>query len=359
MRAAPLSPTAFAARQLLGLLAIALAVALAGMASAAPSDAGTTADTRAHLTLSSFLDEPTLAFAGQPVEVVAAFGVPAGAGRQPTGGVELSTDQPGAEPQNTVLLGNEVDVRFSITPATAGRHCYTVRYAGDTAFQPLGQQFCYDVWTGPETRTTLVAGASGPLTVTEPVTLTATVVAADGQALTGDPDGPVAFYADGVRIGEGTPLDGSRGWKAELTLSFLPIGRHRITALHESALRYSGPESAAVTVDVAAPANGAPVAASQSVSQDADAGEWTHSTAAVTAAPGALPGVPAPTGYVQFYVDGTSPGLPVPLAAGAARYDWLPLAPGDHTFRAVYQGDTVHLPAELPQQHLLVPAPAG
>lgn len=229
----------------------------------------------------------------------------------------------------------------------------------ETLLSNLGQQFGYDVWTGPETRTTPVTGASGPLTVTEPVTLTAAVLAADGQALTGDPDGPVAFYADGVRIGDGMPLDGSRGWKAELTVSFLPIGRHRITANHESALRYFGPESAAVTVDVEAPARGAPVASSQSCSQDADAGEWTHSTATVAAARGALPGVSAPTGYVQFYTDGTSPGLPVLLTVGTARYDRRPPAPGHHTFRAVYQGDTAHLPAELPRQHLSVPAQVG
>ena len=151
------------------------------------------------------------------------------------------------------------------------------------------------------------------------MTLTAAVLAADGQTLTGDPDGPVAFYADGVRIGEGTPLDGSRGWKAELTVSFLPVGRHRITANHESAVRYFGPESSAVTVGRRS-ARQRRARRGQPVSQqDADAGEWTHSTAAVAAAAGALPGLPAPTGYVQFYVDGTSPGLPVPLTAGTAR----------------------------------------
>lgn len=360
MYGAPLSPLRFATRQLLALLALALSFALAaslmtaGLSNAAPSGAAAASDTRAGVTVRSQLDEPTLAFAGQPVQVVVSFGLPAGESLLPTGPLELVADEPGAVPQKLTLAGDEGDVRFSITPATTGRHRYTVSYSGDGHYQPARERFSYQVWTGPETRTELRA-STRELTVSRPVTLTAQVEAADGRPLTGTADGPIVFTSDGVRLGEGTVVHDSRGWRAELTVRHLAVGRHRITANHESALRYFGPESEPVFLDVQAPEHVEPIEATHSVSQDGPEGSWVHSTAAVTAASGES----APTGYVQFYLDGFGPGLPVKLADRVASYDYLPLQPGTYTLRAAYLGDTRHLPAELPERTVTVPAPAS
>jgi hypothetical protein len=54
-------------------------------------------------------------------------------------------------------------------------------------------------------------------------------------------------------------------------------------------------------------------------------------------------GLGTPTGTVQFLADGSSFGLPVPLAGGTASVTTSTLSAGSHTIQAIYSGDSLFL----------------
>ncbi|MBG6180758.1 hypothetical protein [Arthrobacter sp. CAN_A1] len=62
------------------------------------------------------------------------------------------------------------DFRINIIPRKNGTRYYTVAYSGDRYFTPVRKVYSYQVLTGPETRTTLAVSATGPVTVSQPVT---------------------------------------------------------------------------------------------------------------------------------------------------------------------------------------------
>lgn len=357
MRATQQSITATKVRRRLARLAAALAALLAtGLIVAAPAGALAPADPRAPVTINAFLDEPSWAYLDRPSLVQISLVVPAGQTRVPTGTLKVTAHEPGAVPSVVTVTGDEGNFYIPIQPTQIGTRYYTVSYSGDAFFKPSALRASYVALTGPEIRTALQSATAGSVLVSQPVKLTATVRAASGARMNGIPDGPIMFYADGVAVGEGIAVAGSSGWSATLSLDSLAVGRHRITANLESVIHYFGPASAPVYVDVKAHAAGLPVTGRHTVMQDGPGGSWARSAVTVRAA---RTGDPAPAGYVQFYVDGSAPGLPVKLVAGKAACDYVPLGAGTHRIRAVYLGDTRHRPAELPVRTVTVTGPAS
>jgi hypothetical protein len=307
---------------------------------------------RSPVDIRAYLDEPTWAFVGNPVEVLVSLVVPSDEAAGPGGTLTLLMDEQGAEPQTQALAGDAGELHFYITPVSTGTRHYTVSYSGDSRFEAASRSFAYQVWTGPRTQTTLQL-SSESVTVGEKITLTAQVTTDDGRALTGHSDGPIVFYSDGTSIGEGVVVPGSRGWQATLTAGYLPAGIHQLTARHESVMRYTGPESKPVSLHVLAPANPLPLDGALTPSVT---GPYTVHME-VTLSPHRA-GTPVPGGYVQFYSDGTGFGLPVPVAAGKAAADyWLPTWPRTFTFSAHYFGDSHYAPIRFPGQTLTVPLP--
>lgn len=343
-------------RRLAGLAAALAALLTAGLMVAAPAGAVTPADSRAPVTINAFLDEPSWAYLDRPSLVQIRLEAPAGQTRMPTGAIKVTAQEPGAVPSVVTVTGDEGNFYIPIQPTQTGTRYYTVSYSGDAFFKPAALRSSYVALTGPEIRTSLRSATAGPVLVSQPVKLTAMVRAANGTRMNGTADGPIVFYADGVAVGEGVAVPGSSGWNATLSLDSLPVGRHRITANLESVIHYFGPASTPVYLDVKAPASGLPITGRHTVSQDGPDGSWAHSAVTVRAA---RTGEPAPTGYVQFYLDGGAPGLPVRLVAGKAAFDYPPLAAGTHRIRAVYLGDTRHRPAELPARTVTVAGPAS
>ncbi len=329
-------------------VAFLLVVVAAGRAEGAQTDHRSEVQIRAHL------NEPTWAFVGNAVEVFIDFVVPVPDDpRRPTGTLTLEMNERGAVPEVRTLTGDEGDVHIYITPVRTGKRQYTVTYSGDEYFRPSKKTFSYDVWTGPQTKTTIEASAKRPITVSEAVKLTAQVTTDDGRQLTGYSDGPIAFYSDGEFIGEGTPVSGSRGWRATLTVAYLPAGTHSLTARHESFIRYWGPESAPVVLQVLPPLNPIPLDGENTLSVVDDF--TVHSEVTLTPQQA---NSPVPAGYVQFYSDDIAFGLPVPVVNGKAAVDfWLPTFPRTFTFRADYLGDTHYNPIDFPSETLTVPLP--
>ncbi|NOJ60744.1 Ig-like domain-containing protein [Arthrobacter sp. 260] len=323
---------------------------LSVIVTAGPASARSGTDTRLDSVVSSFLDEPSWAFANRPAEIQAHFSSPEGPMGYRTGTLTLKFHQRGSVPETIQLSEDTFDPRFWVTPRTTGMHYYTVTYSGDKYYKPFKKTFSFEVWTGPETRTFLKVSTKGPVTVSQPVKLTAHVTTRDGKPLTGYSDGPIVFYSNGEIIGEGTVVPGSRGWRAELTVDYLEVGRHNITAQHETFIRYPGRPSAAVRLDVTPAAKPLNVRASHTVSSPAP--YQVDAVAMVQPRNGGR----QPTGYVQFYSGDQKAGLPVRLSGGRATYShWTSTEPGTYTFRATYLGDTKYAPARLPARTITMP----
>jgi hypothetical protein len=124
----------------------------------------------------------------------------------------------GTPPPGLTFFGN--DVRLSGTPSQAGDFRFQVT-AMDIAGCMTSNHYILAVRV--PTSVALSVSPAAPL-IGQPVTITATVTGAAGQA----PDGTVIFYVDGVPHG---PVS-VEGGVATLTLT-LPPGRHRISATYQ------------------------------------------------------------------------------------------------------------------------------
>ncbi|GAA3692727.1 hypothetical protein GCM10023081_32670 [Arthrobacter ginkgonis] len=287
----------------------------------------------------SGLDEPSWAYVGNPVEILASLGAEDESGPAPTGTLRFTFHNGGIAPLEWRLDGREWQTYFRtyITPKRIGKHRYTVSYSGDKNYQPVSRSFGFEVWTGPDTKTSLKVNKR-TVTVSEPVTLRALVTTASGRPQTGYADGAVQFYANGEWIGEGVSRSGPGGWDASLSVGYLPVGTHKIVAVFEPILHYdlSRSEPFVVTVKPAAKAQ----EATGSLTTDRSDPNYPRTVASVRAA---KPGGPTPTGYVQFYSGEYKLELPVKLVDGMATspYGW-----GARIY-AKYLGDTRYAPATL------------
>ncbi|GAA3678012.1 hypothetical protein GCM10023081_15340 [Arthrobacter ginkgonis] len=342
-----MQPTAArgAGRRLPLVLALILALAAAfTVAPAAPSQAGSKkADDRIQATLLSYLDEPAWAYVGNPVEVINWFttDIPADAPSGPTGTFTLTLHERGAKPYVLNLTGDEAEIRPYITPVKVGKRYYTVTYSGDKFYKPIKQTISYDVWSGPDTKTTLKVNKR-TTTVSEPITLRAQVTTSTGRPLTGYSDGHIQFFADGEWIGEGISRPGSRGWDASLTIGYLPIGTHKITAAFEPFIHYESSASRPFLLTVRPPVWAAAATGSFTIDQSENGFSSTVSATVRATEPGGR----TPTGYVQFYDGDDKSGLPVRLVNGVAEQTiWA----SNPRVSVKYIGDTRYAPAILKQ----------
>jgi hypothetical protein len=171
------------------------------------------------------------------------------------------------------------------------------------------------------------------------VDITATIVAPAGfTPLPGTraPFEVVRFYDGDTEIGHVALTAGAAAadYTATLTTSALSLGEHTIKAvLDDREVNYERSEDTA-TADVeqyatttSLTSSGSPSVASRPVT--------------LTAKVAGPDGAPAPSGSLQFKVDGADAGAPVDLdQAGEASYVAAGLAVGDHTVTAAYTPDT-------------------
>jgi hypothetical protein len=81
-------------------------------------------------------------------------------------------------------------------------------------------------------------------------------------------------------------------------------------------------------------------------------------TVTLTATVGTDPGAGTPTGSVQFQVDGSNLGSPVPLVNGGASLSTAALPVGAHTVTALYSGSAGFLPSQSAPAAVTVLAPS-
>ncbi len=225
----------------------------------------------------------------------------------------------------------------------AGSHTVAVSYSGDANFRTDSDSLTQAV-AKADTVNVVLTGPS-PQVEEEAVTVTATVAAQSPGS--GSPTGTVVFFAGGDEIGSAALAPSGGSSQATFTTSFLPVGTHAITAEYAGDADYNGSTADAVDqIVIAATAVVATTTTVTSSKSPSTFGELVTFTAHVEADDDS-----APLGAVQFSIDGTDIGGPVPVDAnGDAESPTVSSPePGDHLVIAAFassaayaaSGDTV------------------
>jgi hypothetical protein len=265
---------------------------------------------------------------GEAVDVTATIGAAAPGSGTPGGTAQLQVD--GSDVGSPVAVVGGTAAFDPVTSLHVGNHTVKVVYNGDASFR-TGNGATTQVVDQAGTTTTVVANPSVS-NEGAPFTATATVVA--NTPGSGTPTGNVSFTADGDPIGA-VALDGDG--RAEITIDNLAPGDHVIRATYAGTADYAASTSDPVNHSVIEGAAVVPTTLQLSSSENPTSyGRLISFTANVAADDGSTP-----TGAVQFSVDGTNLGEPVPVGAdGIATSAQLAApAPGAHTVIASFQAD--------------------
>ena len=208
-----------------------------------------------------------------------------------------------------------------------GTHQITARYAGDddyTASESEAVSQTVIAGTAVVATTTTLTSSANPSSYGAGVTFRATV-ASDGDS----PAGTVQFSVDGQDLG--SPVTVEDGVAISPAAAHLEPGDHTVIASFSAASGFADSgDLLTQTVRIAQ----ADVELSSS-KPTSGVGEDVRFTVGVTSAAG-----DAPSGAVQFSVDGHPLGSGVQLVNGSATSIAVgDLAPGDHTVTVLYSGD--------------------
>ncbi len=220
--------------------------------------------------------------------------------------------------------------QLAVTEAP-GSYTIAAEYTGDSSYAA----------TSPanETTATLTVLQIATTTVLTPsmltvavgasATFTATVSSADGPP----PDGSVQFLVDGNPYLSPVPLSNGT---VQLAITEA-AGSYSITAEYEGdGTNYAASPLTAASDLVVTNSTIDTTTTVQSSEDPSQFGDSVTFTATVSPAQGSV----APTGTVQFSIDGTPVGTPVVLANGVATLTTALLAVGGHTITAVYSSDS-------------------
>jgi hypothetical protein len=186
---------------------------------------------------------------------------------------------------------------------------------------------------------TNVTSSTNPSVPGQSVTFTATVTASGSSST---PTGTVQFVIDGSSAGGPVSLTTTGGrTTATYTISSLAAGSHTITAVYSGDSNFPGSSgSLSGGQTVKQPSANATTTAVTSSANPSTPGQSISFTATVSASGGSG----APTGTVQFVIDGSNVSGSVSLVNAGGRttasYTTSSLAVGTHTVSAIYSGDS-------------------
>lgn len=271
---------------------------------------------------------PSPSVQDQNVQLTASVAAVSPGAGAPTGTVTFyaGTDALGAVPLVASASGSTATL--DVDDLTAGTHQLTARYAGDTDYRTSeSEAVAHTVIPGTAVvaTTTALTSSANPSTYGAGVTFRATVTA-DGDD---PPAGTVQFSLDGADLGAPVTLEDGVAVSPEVDTA--EPGDHTVIASFEPAPGFSGSgDILTQTVET-----GTADVALTSSAPSSGVGEGVEFTAEVTSEAGV-----APTGHVQFSVDGHPVGAAVALVDGTATSASVSdLAPGNHTVTVLYSGD--------------------
>ena len=227
---------------------------------------------------------------------------------------------------------------------SVGGHLFTASYAGDASFDASQSgQVPLTITRGPTratvTLSTATVSASGTITLTA-------IVNTQSYSTAAAPTGNVTFMAGSQVLGTATVLQGyatnSSLRQSTVAETFaahdFALGENQITVAYAGDVNYLPSSSGAATLTVTSTTL-ATTTTSLTVTPDV-----VPYGATFTLASRVLPNSPTPTGTVEFQIDGGNKLQTQLGGSGTASYSrhTAGLAPGQHTARAVYSGDTTH-----------------
>jgi hypothetical protein len=259
------------------------------------------------------------AVSGQPVTLTAS--VASGATPVSTGSVTFQEGTTVLAPPTPVDVSGQVS--FTTAALPVGTHTIVATYSSSSsAFNPSSATLTETVNKASTTSSVVSSAiASG---YGQPVTFTVNVAAVAPGA--GTPTGSVTFQDGLTSLGIAASLTGG---SAQLTTSALAAGSHTITAVYSGDPNFNASTSSALVETVNQASTTTAVSSSKNPSIVGDPLTFTAQVSPATA-----------TGTVQFQIDNTNVGSPVPLSAGTATSPSIStLAFGNHAVTAVYAGD--------------------
>jgi hypothetical protein len=269
---------------------------------------------------------------GQPVTFTATVSGVTGK-PTPTGTVQFLVDGAHLGAPVTLSGGSATSPATAFTLQT-GNHPVKALYSGDTVYGASNGEL-----SGGQTvtfpATTAIKSSANPSTYGQSVTFTAIVSGPAGAAAV--PTGTVQFTVDGTSFGSAVTISG--GHAVSPSTSSLSVGSHAVTAAYSGGAGYgasSGTLAGGQTVNKASSTTDL-----ISSLNPANSGQPVTFTARVYGA-----GAVAPTGTVQFAVDGTNFGSPVTVSGGyAVSSATSSLSVGNHAVTAAYSGDSSYSPS--------------
>ena len=324
------------------------------------------------LTLSSSANPSA---AGQSVTFLLTLAGPAGQTVAPSGPVQFAVD--GVDlggPVTPVPLDEPPPVSASsalspsVSTLSPGTHTITATFAGDSTYAAgtapgITQTVNAAAGPGTVTPTLTLSSSANPSAAGQSVTFLLTLAGPAGQTVA--PSGPVQFAVDGVDLGgpvTPVPLDEPPPVSASSALSpsvsTLSPGTHTITATFAGDSTYAAGTAPGITQTVNAAAGPGTVTPTLTLSSSANPSAAGQSVTFLLTLAGPAGQTVAPSGPVQFAVDGVDlggPVTPVPLdepppvsASSALSPSVSTLSPGTHTITATFAGDSTYAAGTAP-----------
>ena len=232
------------------------------------------------------------------------------------------------------VSGNNTYASGNYTPTAAGTYRWIATYTGDANNNGIAG-LCNAanetvVVTKGNTSTTIFS-STNPSIFGQSVTFTATVNPVAPASTT--PTGTVTFTIDG-NLGSPIALSGNTAQftTASLTVAGSP---HTITATYNGDTDYNTSTSSTFSQTVTKANTTTTVTTSQNPSASGQNVTFTATVSVV------VPGSGTPTGTIQFVIDASNAGAPVPLSGGQAQFSTstLTIAGSPHSVTANYSGD--------------------
>ncbi|HLJ97628.1 MAG TPA: Ig-like domain-containing protein, partial [Gemmataceae bacterium] len=273
---------------------------------------------------------------GQGVTFMAIIGFQSSGGGTPTGTVQFQIDGSNVgSPVSVRVASGVVTASFNSATLAVGSHAVTAIYGGDSNFAPSS-----GVLAGGQTVNqagTIVAVTASALSSVYGQIVTFTALIGVTSPGAGTPTGMVQFQIDGANFGSPVAVSTSGGVTTASFSTVVPaVGAHTLTAVYSGDGNLAS-SSGSVTQTVAKASTSLVITSSASPSVSGQ-------TVTFTATIGIMaPGAGAPTGTVQFQVDGTNLGSPTNVSTSGgvttATFSTATLPLGMHTITASYSGD--------------------
>jgi hypothetical protein len=268
-------------------------------------------------TTTTLVASTTSAKASTTVRFTATVGA---SGKVPEGSVGFSD---GSTTIGSALLDSNGKADFETALLAPGTHSVTANYIGATHFAPSKSAASSVTVTAISTSTTL-SSSTGTVQLGSVLSLSVNVSASSGS-----PFGSVTVFDGATALQTVSLTSGASIAKVVL----LATGQHLLKARFNANGEYSSSTSQILPIDVSTGSGTSP--SSVAIVAEHQGGSALTISATVNSNVGTA------TGYVTF-LDGSSPIGESALTNDSASLTFRGLAPGTHSFRAVYVGDSRH-----------------